>query len=59
MNLTGTVTGGLSLDTSTGSWNLANGTVSGGALDESGGATLVFGSLGGTWTASPPTQRWT
>ncbi len=48
VSLTGTLTGGLTLDATTGSWNLAAGTLLGGTLAESGGAELVFTTAGGT-----------
>ena len=38
----------LALDATTGSWNLAGGTLKGGTLSESGGAELVFTTSGGT-----------
>ena len=48
MNLTGTITGGLTLDTTTGSWTLSGGTVQGGSYRASGEARLVFTTSGGT-----------
>ena len=49
VNLTGVLTGDLSLDATTGSWNLSGGTLQDGTLTESGGAELVIesGSLSG------------
>jgi hypothetical protein len=51
VNLTGTLdnTGTtLTLDAATGSWNLAGGTIKGGAYSSADGAELVFTSAGGT-----------
>ena len=51
VNLTGTLddTGaGLSLDATTGSWNLVGGTLKNGTYTASGGAELVFTPSGGT-----------
>lgn len=51
INLTGTLddTGtGLALDATTGSWNLAGGTLKNGTYTASGGAALVFTSSGST-----------
>ena len=48
VGLSGTLTGGLTLNAATGSWNLMAGTILGGTLAESGGAELVFTNFGGT-----------
>ena len=48
VGLSGTLTGGLTLDATTGNWNLMAGTLLGGTLSESGGAELVFTNYGGT-----------
>ncbi|HUY32931.1 MAG TPA: PKD domain-containing protein [Pirellulales bacterium] len=57
VNIDGTLSGGLTLDASTGSWNLAgSSTLSGGTFSASGGATLVamfFSSLSGVTLDSP------
>ena len=42
VDLSGTLTGGLTLNASTGSWFLHAGTVMGGTISESGGAELAF-----------------
>jgi RHS repeat-associated protein len=47
VDLSGTLSGGLTLDASTGSWFLHAGTVLGGAVSESGGAELAFTQFGG------------
>ena len=44
VNLTGTLVGNLSLNATTGTWNLVGGTLIGGTLTESGGAELVIES---------------
>ncbi|MGD1277517.1 MAG: PA14 domain-containing protein [Tepidisphaeraceae bacterium] len=48
VSITGTLTGGLSLDDTTGSWNLAGGTIAGGTIRSTGGAELVLTNSGGT-----------
>ena len=45
--LTGTLSGGLTLNASTGSWYMHGGTVDGGVVSESGGAELAFTNYGG------------
>jgi hypothetical protein len=48
VNITGTLTGGLSLDATTGSWVLNGGTISGGTVNTSGGAQLQVSFSDGT-----------
>ncbi|MGE4003055.1 MAG: CARDB domain-containing protein, partial [Planctomycetaceae bacterium] len=51
VNLTGTVSGGLTLDAATGSWNLMGGTLSGGTLSQMDGEQLIVTASGGTLDA--------
>jgi RHS repeat-associated protein len=48
IDLSGTLSGGLTLDATTGSWNLFYGTLSGGTLTASGGSHLVATKYAGT-----------
>jgi len=47
VELSGTLTGGLTLNASTGSWYMHGGTVDGGLVSESGGSELAFTFWGG------------
>ncbi len=48
INLTGTLTGGLTLDATTGSWVFRGGTMQGGAFTASGGAALIASQFSST-----------
>src|SRR6185503_9208082 len=48
VNITGTITGNLTLNATTGSWNLVGGALQNGILTETAGASLVLTTSGGT-----------
>ncbi len=48
VNIQGTLSGGLNLNSANGSWTLAGGTIQGAAVNASGGSELILSNLGGT-----------